>query len=555
VSATTGISPPPSPSLAGDRPVLVLTPMGVEARAPRAGAPWARVQRTGMGRARSERWAAAARGDLGARGDANAGRGGSPVLGARGDANAGRGGSPASAGARAVIIAGFCGALHEDLHPGDIVLASELRDPDGSAVATADPTILAGVLRRGGLRVHVGPIASSETVVRAAARHSLAQTGALAVDMESAWLAPAVHDRPLVALRVVLDTAQRELHRPLRTLGGFITAYRRLRRALALTEPWARALGDREILLASPRASCAGVDRAIEIVQAALAEWGAPIYVRRQIVHNTHVIAGLQARGAVFVQELDEVPVGSRVIFAAHGVSPEVRRAATERALEVIDATCPLVAKVHAEARRFDAEDFDIVLVGHVGHEEIEGTFGEAPERTQVIESVDDVAKLSVQDPARVAYLTQTTLAVDETAEVVQALRDRFPGAVGPPSSDICYATQNRQDAVRTLAAQSDIVIVVGSANSSNARRLVEVARRAGCASLLVENADELGATALAGRRRIGVSAGASAPESLVEDVVRAIAGVGGVNVTEHTVATEKMQFKLPPEVRPQRSQ
>jgi 4-hydroxy-3-methylbut-2-enyl diphosphate reductase len=308
-------------------------------------------------------------------------------------------------------------------------------------------------------------------------------------------------------------------------------------------------------VLASPRASCAGVDRAIEIVQAALTEWGAPVYVRRQIVHNGHVVAALEARGAVFVQELDEVPVGSRVIFAAHGVSPEVRRVAAERSLEVIDATCPLVAKVHAEARRFAAEHFDIVLVGHTGHEEIEGTYGEAPERTQVIESVDDVEELSVQDPARVAYLTQTTLAVDETAEVVQALRDRFPAAVGPPSSDICYATQNRQDAVRALAAQSDIVIVVGSANSSNSRRLVEVARRTGCASLLVGSAADIGPAALAGRRRIGVSAGASAPESLVENVVAAIAGLGAVNVTEHSVTTEKMHFRLPPEVRPQRSQ
>jgi 4-hydroxy-3-methylbut-2-enyl diphosphate reductase len=537
--AGSGISPPPPSPLAAAGPVVILTAMGVEARAARAGAPWARVQRTGMGAKRSARWAAAASEDLGA----------------RSDQSAGRDGSPASVGARAVIIAGFCGALDPDLRPGDIVLASELRDPAGCARPAADPTILASVLRRGGLRVHVGPIASSKTVVRGATRRTLSQTGALAVDMESAWLAPAIHGRPLVTLRVVLDTAQRELHHPLRTLGGFVTAYRTLRRALSLAEPWTEALADRDIVLASPRASCAGVDRAIEIVQAALTEWGAPVYVRRQIVHNGHVVAALEARGAVFVQELDEVPVGSRVIFAAHGVSPEVRRVAAERSLEVIDATCPLVAKVHAEARRFAAEHFDIVLVGHTGHEEIEGTYGEAPERTQVIESVDDVEELSVQDPARVAYLTQTTLAVDETAEVVQALRDRFPAAVGPPSSDICYATQNRQDAVRALAAQSDIVIVVGSATSSNSRRLVEVARRTGCASLLVGSAADIGPAALAGRRRIGVSAGASAPESLVENVVAAIAGLGAVNVTEHSVTTEKMHFRLPPEVRPQRSQ
>jgi 4-hydroxy-3-methylbut-2-enyl diphosphate reductase len=505
-----------------DRPVLVLTPMSVEARAARAGAPWARVQRSGMGPGRSTRWAATeAEADTGA----------------------------------AVIIAGFCGALREDLRPGDVVLASELRDPTGATVASADPAILAGELRRGGLRVHVGPIASSERLVRGAARGELARTGALAVDTESAWLAPGAGGRPLITLRVVLDTAQRELHRPLATLGGFITAYRTLRRALSLTAPWARALGDRDIMLASPRASCAGVDRAVEIVKAAIAERGAPVYVRRQIVHNTHVVQALEARGAVFVDELSDVPVGSTVIFAAHGVSPAVRRRPGARSLEVIDATCPLVAKVHAEARRFASDQFDIVLVGHEGHEEIEGTYGEAPERTQVIESVDDVASLRVDDPERVAYLTQTTLAVDETAEVVQALRDRFPAAVGPPASDICYATQNRQDAVRALATDCDLMLVVGSANSSNSCRLVEVVQRAGGVALLVGSAEEIPPAALTGRRRIGVSAGASAPEALVGDVVAAIGGLGAVNVTEHTVATEKMHFKLPPEVRPQRSQ
>jgi 4-hydroxy-3-methylbut-2-enyl diphosphate reductase len=520
VSDITEGAPPP--------PVLVLAPMSLEARAARAGAPWARVQRSGIGPERSARWAGAERGV---------------------DAQAGE------TAATAVIIAGFCGALRDDLRPGDVVLASELRDPTGATVASADPAILAGELRRGGLRVHVGPIASSEKLVRGAARGELARTGALAVDMESAWLAAGMRDRPPITLRVVLDTAQRELHHPLATLGGFISAYRALRRALSLTAPWARALQDRDVMLASPRASCAGVDRAIEIVEAALAERGAPVYVRRQIVHNAHVVRGLEARGAVFVDELEDVPVGSTVIFSAHGVSPEVRRDAAARSLDVIDATCPLVAKVHAEARRFASDQFDIVLVGHEDHEEIEGTYGEAPERTQVIASVQDVADLTVRDPQRVAYLTQTTLAVDETAEVVRALRDRFPAAVGPPSSDICYATQNRQDAVRALANDCDLMLVVGAGNSSNSRRLVEVAQRAGCVALLVGSADEIPPAALAGRRRIGVSAGASAPETLVADAVTAIGGLGAVRVTEHTVATEKMHFKLPPEVRPQRSQ
>ena len=363
-----------------------------------------------------------------------------------------------------------------------------------------------------------------------------------------------VRDRPFLTLRVVLDTGSRELYRPLRTIGGFAAAYRALRRALAHAGEWSRALGDRDVVLAAPRASCAGVDRAVEIVEAALETRGAPVYVRRQIVHNAHVVAALENRGAVFVDEVAEVPHGATVIFSAHGVSPEVRQAAGERGLEVIDATCPLVAKVHAEARRFASERFDIVLVGHEGHEEIEGTYGEAPERTQVIASVQEVAGLEVQDPSRVAYLTQTTLAVDETAEVVQALRERFPAMVAPPSSDICYATQNRQDAVRALAAECDLVLVVGAENSSNSRRLVEVAQRAGAEALLVGEASEIPPAALIGARRLGITAGASAPEDLVQSVMRAVQGLGAVNVSERRVAMEQTRFKLPPEVRPQRS-
>jgi 4-hydroxy-3-methylbut-2-enyl diphosphate reductase len=510
---------PATPTRAGER-VLVLAPMSVEARAVRAGAPWAQVQRIGMGPRRAARSAASA---------------------------VDRG--------RAVLLAGFCGALDPALAPGDIVLASELRDPSGGAVETADPAILAGVLRRGGLRVHVGPIASSARIVRGERRRELSRTGALAVDMESAWLAPAVHDRPFLTLRVVLDTGSRELHRPLQTLSGFTTAYRALRRACELAEEWSSALGDREVMLASPRASCAGVDRAIEIVETVLRERGAPVYVRKQIVHNAHVVGRLEELGAVFVEELDAVPDGATVVFSAHGVSPAVRADAVRRGLDVIDATCPLVSKVHAEARRFARAGFDIVLVGHEGHEEIEGTLGEAPERIRVIASEAEVDALEVQDPARVAYLTQTTLAVDETAEVVDALRSRFPQAVGPPSSDICYATQNRQDAVRALAQECDLVLVVGSENSSNSRRLVEVAQRAGCESVLVDGAEQIPPVALAGARRVGITAGASAPEALVQRVVEALGGLGAVNVSERRVATEKMHFKLPPEVSRQRSQ
>jgi len=500
---------------AGDARVTVLTPMRLEALAVRRGAPGADVRRTGMGPKRAAQYAL----------------------------------SHDHSDATAVVIAGFCGALDQTLRPGDIVLASELRGA-GETVACADPTILAGLLRRGGLRVTVAPIACEPSLVTGPRRRRLAQSGAAAVDLESAWLAPSAGGRPLHALRVVLDTPSRELRNPITSATGTAVAYRSLRRAASLLQEWAAMLGDRELVLASPRASCAGVQRAIEIVERAIEQYGAPVYVRRQIVHNAHVVDSLRQRGAVFVQEVDEVPRGATVVFSAHGVSPAVRRNADARELTVIDATCPLVAKVHAEARRFAAGGFDIVLVGHDGHEEIEGTVGEAPERTTVIASREEVARLEVSDPEHVAYLTQTTLAVDETASVVSALRTRFPTAVGPPSEDICYATQNRQTAVRALAGRCDVVLVVGSENSSNSRRLVEVAQRAGCRSLLVEDASQLRADALAGARRIGISAGASAPEELVSQLVAALGGLGVATVSEESVAEENMHFKLPPEVR-----
>ncbi len=495
--------------------ILVLAPLALEARAVRAGAPWAEVRRVGMGPRRAARFAERL----------------------------------AGADERPILIAGFGGALDPSLEPGDVVLASEVRGPAGAS-ACADPTILAGVLRRGGLRVHIGPILSSERPVVGRRREALAQTGALAVDMESAWLIPTVRRAPLVTLRVVLDTGQHELLRPLHTLSGASTAYRVLRRACSLVQDWAQALGSREVVLAAPRASCAGVERAVEIVERVLEDRGAPVYVRKQIVHNAHVVRSLQERGAIFVEELDEVPPGETVIFSAHGVSPAVREAARRRRLHVVDATCPLVSKVHAEARRFAASGFDIVLVGHEGHEEVEGTYGEAPEHTRIVATPEDVATVRVADPQRVAYLTQTTLAVDETDRVVNVLRERFPQAVGPASSDICYATQNRQDAVRALARDCDLILVVGSENSSNSKRLVEVAERAGCRAQLIDDATQLPPAILRRARRIGVTAGASAPESLVEQVLGAIAGLGEIAVSERHVATETMQFKLPPEVR-----
>jgi 4-hydroxy-3-methylbut-2-en-1-yl diphosphate reductase len=495
--------------------LVVLAPLSVEARAVRAGAPWAEVRRVGMGPRRAARSAQLVE----------------------------------SADGSAVLIAGFCGALDPGLQPGDVVLGTEVRGPTGTT-RCADPAILAGVLSRGGLCVRVGPIASSQRLVMRERRRSLQRSGALAVDMESAWLAPAAQDQPLVTLRVVLDTHRNELHRPLRTVAGAAVAYRALRRACALVEDWARVLGEREVVLASPRASCAGVDRAVEIVQRALDTRGAPVYVRKQIVHNAHVVASLERQGAVFVDDVDEVPRGATVIFSAHGVSPAVRARAAKRDLDVIDATCPLVAKVHAEARRFASAGYEIVLVGHEGHEEVAGTYGEAPGQMHVVASAEEVDGLPFEDGARVAYLTQTTLALDETATVIDALRDRFPALVGPASSDICFATQNRQDAVRALAEDCDCVVVVGSSNSSNSQRLVEVAERAGCRAALVENAGEIPPELLAGARRVGLTAGASAPEALVDDVVSALRGLGAVTVSERSVAHEDVEFKLPPALR-----
>jgi 4-hydroxy-3-methylbut-2-enyl diphosphate reductase len=304
------------------------------------------------------------------------------------------------------------------------------------------------------------------------------------------------------------------------------------------------------VLLAGPRASCAGVDRAVEAVERALAMHGPPLYVRRQIVHNAHVVAELERRGVVFVQEVHEVPEGGNVVFSAHGVPPAARRLAADRGLRVIDATCPLVAKVHAEARRFAAAGRTVVLVGHEGHDEVEGTMGEAPERMRLVQSVEDVERLQVEDPERVSYLLQTTLAVDEANRVVNALARRFPGLAGPPSDDICYATQNRQDAVRAIAGDCDAMLVIGSANSSNSNRLAEVAERAGCPARLIENESQLEPAWLAKAGTVGLTAGASAPEELVERVVRALRGFGPVEVEERPVTSESERFRLPWELR-----
>jgi 4-hydroxy-3-methylbut-2-enyl diphosphate reductase len=331
---------------------------------------------------------------------------------------------------------------------------------------------------------------------------------------------------------------------PLRGLGSLLG----IRASL---ERWARASGAHNVFLASPRSFCAGVERAIDIVERALERFGAPVYVRRQIVHNAHVVADLESKGAIFVAELNEAPDGATVVLAAHGVSPAVRSAAADRPdLTVIDATCPLVAKVHHEARRYLAQDYQIVLVGHADHEEVVGTLGEAPGRIRLVERSDDVADLPFSETDDVAYLTQTTLSIDETAEIIGAMRRRFPRLVGPATNDICYATQNRQDAVRELAGRCELILVVGSTNSSNTLRLVEVGRREGCRAELIEDASEIRLSWLDDVTTIGVTAGASAPEALVRQVVAALGTLGPATVTEHRTVEESVQFSLPRQVR-----
>lgn len=309
--------------------------------------------------------------------------------------------------------------------------------------------------------------------------------------------------------------------------------------------------GEKRVLLAAPRGYCAGVDRAVVAVEKALQRYGAPVYVRKQIVHNVHVVQSLEAMGAIFVDEVDEVPEGANVLFSAHGVSPAVIAAADARSLNTIDATCPLVTKVHREAVRFARDNREILLIGHVGHEEVEGTFGEAPEHITIVNSPDDVDTLEVRDPDNLVWLSQTTLSVDETMDTVRRLRQRFPNLQDPPSDDICYATQNRQVAVKKLAPDCDVVIVVGSANSSNSVRLVEVALEYGAkAAYRVDFADEVQQEWLDGAATVGVTSGASVPEVLVQELLDDLSGAGYANVQAVLTAEEDLVFSLPKELR-----
>jgi 4-hydroxy-3-methylbut-2-enyl diphosphate reductase len=440
---------------------------------------------------------------------------------------------------------GVAGGLAPELTPGDVIIASELRSTE-SATSRNLPgsSLLSAEFRRARFSVYHGPLVTSPTYVSAGGRASLAASGALAVDMESSWVMDYLPNNPLAVVRAISDTSSRG---PVR---GGLRALGALSQARAPLERWAKACGEHEVILASPRSFCAGVERAIDTVERAIAQFGAPVYVRRQIVHNLHVVHGLERKGAIFVEELDEVPDGSVVVLAAHGVSPEIRRQGAEReSLTIIDATCPLVAKVHTEARRYAAQNYNVVLIGHGDHEEIQGTIGEAPEHIQLVANVDEVAELNL-DERPVAYLTQTTLATDETAEVIDALRARFPDVTGPSTNDICYATQNRQDAVRSIAHRCDLMLVVGSANSSNTARLVEVAQREGCRAELIEDVSQLELSWLSGARSIGVTAGASVPDVLVEGVVSSLASLGPVHLSEERIVQETVHFALPTRVR-----
>ena len=449
-----------------------------------------------------------------------------------------------------LAVGGVAGGLTNDLRVGDLVVASEVTD-GVTTVQCASAPLVAGELRRAGLRATAGPIVTVDRLVRGYEHAQLAATGAIAVDMESAPLLAGAAGSPAIVIRAISDTPAQPVFSP-RIVPGGLAALRSLRQAAPVLARWAEAVAERHLLLASPRSFCAGVERAIEIVELALQRYGAPVYVRKQIVHNATVVADLEQAGAIFVDELSEVPDGAMVVFSAHGVSPEVRREAARRGLDAVDATCPLVAKVHAEARRFAADGYLVALIGHAGHEEVDGTLGEAPDAMALVETAGDVARLQPADPSKVAYLMQTTLAADEASGIADAITERFPGATGPGSDDICYATTNRQRAVRAIASRSDVVLVAGSVNSSNSQRLVETAQRAGTAAYLVDGAEDIQLGWLTGASTIGIAAGASAPPAIVGQIVAALGGLGEIQTEDVVVATESIQFGLPKELRQQ---
>jgi 4-hydroxy-3-methylbut-2-enyl diphosphate reductase len=445
----------------------------------------------------------------------------------------------------AVVVAGVAGGVDPSLRPGDVVVASEVRDSRGRTVLRGAAPLVAE-LRRMGLRVRTGPMVSHDRVVGGAEeRARLAATGAIAVDMESAEIVRATVGVPTAVVRVIVDTAFSPVAR-FATLPAGARALLILRELGPALRRWADLLGPRTVLLAEPRSFCAGVERAIDIVELALQRYSRPVYVRRQIVHNAHVVRDLERQGAVFVDELDQVPDGTTVVFSAHGVAPAVREEAARRELNVIDATCPLVAKVHNEARRFAGRGDTVLLIGHDKHDETEGTLGEVPGRITLVQNPEEAERVQVADPEKVAFLMQTTLAVDDAAETVEVLRRRFPLVESSPTDDICYATTNRQQAVRAIAADSEVVLVLGSPNSSNSLRLVEVAERCGTPAHLIDDASEILPDWLDGVSTVGITAGASAPPHLVDEVIGMLRALGPVEVADRQVTRETVKFTLP---------
>jgi 4-hydroxy-3-methylbut-2-en-1-yl diphosphate reductase len=484
---------------------VLFTPLRVEHAALRGAARSMRVVRTGMGPRRAAATSAASHAD-------------------------------------AVVVAGLAGAQARHIRPGDVVVASEVRGT-GSTVEIPSAPLLASALRRLGLTVHIGPIRSVPGIAWKIAEVA---PEVLAVDMESAQLAPA--SAPFAVVRAIVDSPDHPLWHP-GTLRRGIAGLRALKACQPALEQWAAATGARNVLLAAPRSFCAGVARAIDTVEAALRRYGTPVYVRHQIVHNAHVVRDLQDRGAVFVDDVEAVPEGSVLVFSAHGVAPTVRRDAAARTPTVIDATCPLVTKVHTEIRRYARRGNTVFLIGHPDHEEVQGSRGEAPDDVIVVPDVETARSVQPQDPSRVAYTMQTTLAVDEAEQIAAVLRERFPQLSAPRTDDICYATTNRQRAVRAIAREVDLVLVVGSPNSSNSLRLVEVAQREGVPAYLIDDCSEIDLGWLAGRQRVGITAGASAPPHLVDEIVHCLGGLGPVTANESQLIDEDVTFALPKEV------
>jgi 4-hydroxy-3-methylbut-2-enyl diphosphate reductase len=448
----------------------------------------------------------------------------------------------------AVAVAGVAESLCDDLVPGTVVVADRVLAADGNVVASLDSwAAIAAEFSARGLPVRVGAVASvAEWPADAAQQDALAAAGAVAIDRDTASLLDAPWDVPIAVTRVIAETIGAA---PLFDQTVPLWVEPRLGDVGSVLEEWGRTVAARNVLLAGPRSFCAGVERAISTVERALDRFGAPVYVRRQIVHNRHVVEGLEERGAVFVQELDQVPTGSVAVLSAHGVSPRVRAQAEERDLQVIDATCPLVSKVHHEVQRFSDLGFQMVLIGHPGHDETEGTLGESDD-ISIVSEPGDVDQLQVRDPEKLAYITQTTLSPSDVSSVVSRLSERFPAIVGPRAADICYATQNRQDAVVAIASDCDLMVVVGSSNSSNAARLVEVSERTGCRAVLIDDERQLRLSWFDAVRTVGVTAAASSPPELVDRVVRALRGLGPTDVEQRITRTEHVTFPLPMEVR-----